>query len=167
MYIKVIDSIDQLLQEHEKIKGSFEWLEEKANDVQSAQQLKNVRKRIDSERLTQTSWPIELENEFLRIENQLNDHFTREELMLVECCNRLEDVGLTSTLSRLQDDHDVILGRIKDLRAEVREIGSNNPNQESRYNQKCNSFYISSILHNSLCLTLVRLCQNLVNHFLL
>ena len=130
MSISVIDNIDQLLEEHEKIHQGFEWLEQQANDLESALQLKDIRKRIDSERLTQTSWPQELDNDLSRIESQLGDHFDREEGMLSECCDKLEDAGLSSTLSRLRDDHIEILGRIKDLRAEARGIDSDRSSRE-------------------------------------
>jgi len=128
--ISVIDNIDQLLEEHEKIHRGFKWLEQQANDLESALQLKDIRKRIDSERLTQTSWPQELENELSRIENQLGDHFSREESMLSDCCDKLEDAGFSSTLSRLRDDHNEILGRIEDLRAEARGIDSDSTSRE-------------------------------------
>lgn len=130
MGIGVIDTIDQLLEEHERIYRDFEWLERQANDLESALQLKDIRNKIDAERLTQISWPHKLDNELSRIESQLGDHFEREEHLLAECLNRFEDEGLFSTLSRLRDDHSEILGRIQSLTSEVNGPETDNTSQE-------------------------------------
>ncbi len=122
MGINVVDRISLLLAQHKEIQTSFAGLEDLVNDWESASQLKALRKEIDSERLAVGPWPMALEQDVSRIETQLNDHFDREEDILAECVQISEDPGLLATLNRLRSDHQEIITRIGDLRAEARQI---------------------------------------------
>ena len=116
MNVSVADMISQLLDEHEQIKKRFVWIEGKVSDLESAAELKDIRKKVKSERLQQEKWRFELETELLRIEEQLTDHFGREEDTLARCWGLVEDEAVMASLGRLRNDHQEILGRILALR---------------------------------------------------
>lgn len=116
MGISVADRISLLLAQHKEIQTSFTHLEDQVNDWESASQLKNLRKEIESSRLAVGPWPMAFEQDVYKIENQLSDHFRQEEDILAECVRISEDMGLSATLKRLRSDHWEIINRIGDLR---------------------------------------------------
>ena len=124
MGVSVVDRIAQLLAQHKAIRDSFVYLEGQINDLESASHLRVLRKKVDSERLASGPWPIQLEEDVSKIEDQLGNHFKIEEDILSECYKIFKDTSLLSSLNRLRSDHAEIITRIGDLRIEAAQIAS-------------------------------------------
>lgn len=130
-----MDQITQLIAEHEGFRRRFAWLEEQANDIESASHLKAIRKKITSERLLRNHRLFELGDELSQIESQLADHFKREEKALRECCLKIAGADLESALTDFRIDHADILVQISDIKKEAEKIDVALSNGESRINE--------------------------------
>jgi iron-sulfur cluster repair protein YtfE (RIC family) len=117
-----LELIDQLIAEHKVISNKTQSLEDAANDAKLMSELTVARETFVPGRLDQAKRLQKLEEMLLAIDTSLENHFNREETVLLKAVEDRGDLKLIESLNALLFEHSDLRSRLDHAKMRVAEL---------------------------------------------